>query len=115
MSAQIHEVNNKLRQSAVLPSMSFGVDDIETEDDDEPGIAGSADDASFKRVEKRISDMWSGGQWAGVEYKVFTQIVMREDPYFTGHITAGNIVLQFYASACMSRSDDGKRVTTHTN
>ena len=94
MSAQIDAVNNNLRKSTDhLLNMSFGGNDVDTEDDDEPDIAGSADDASFKRVEKRISDMWSGGQWAGVEYKVFTQLVMREDPDFTGYIHAGKKLL----------------------
>ena len=115
MSAQIDAVNNNLRKSTDFLSMSFRDGGTETEDDDEPGIAGSADDASFKRVEKRISDMWSGGQWAGVEYKVFTQLVMREDPDFTGHISAGKMLLQFKACAHCQGPGDGKRVTAYTD
>ena len=90
VSAQIRSVDNKLRKSTELLSLGFGIDEGGNDDDDEPDIAGSPNDTAFKRIEKRIADMWSGGDWEGVEYKVFMQLVIREDPDFTRHVSPGD-------------------------
>ena len=89
LSAQIHAAENRLRKSGGLLSIRFGGDGLDS-GDDEPDIAGSAESPTFKRVDKRLADLWSGGQWEGVQYKAFMQHVIREDPDFTGHISAGN-------------------------